>query len=117
MTPILDGYIIFDKNARSFPNATVYVRLRDVSLLDSPSKVISQTEIRHVKHSKNKSTKVKFSLHGEVKDKRRTYSVSAHVDVDHDGEIGLGDFINTKSYPVLTFGHQNRIYIHVKEVT
>ena len=42
--------------------------------------------------------------------------LEVHVDVDNDGKISVGDYINMESYPVLTYGNPNYISVKVKNV-
>ena len=116
---MITGKIVFDKISKSFKNATVYVRLEDVSRQDAPSTVISEQVIRNVEISeKDLSTgrlpELEFALSIELCDSKKMYVITAHVDVDRDGRISLGDYITQVYYPVrdiLAF-----IKVHVREV-
>lgn len=123
---LLRGEIIFDKSnngIKSFTGARVYIRLEDVTMQDAPSKLILEQVIKDVSYDNNISNhhhqkKLEFELFGEtVVDVRRSYTISVHVDVDNDGKINSGDFINMESYPVITHGYpKGSLVVHVKQV-
>jgi uncharacterized lipoprotein YbaY len=122
-TPLVKGEISFDKKniIKSFSGATVYIRLEDVTMQDVPSKLISQQVIKNVcynyvaGHHKNR---IEFALFSDiVVDVRRSYAISVHIDVDNNGNINSGDFINTESYPVITHGYPNdNVLVRVRQV-
>jgi uncharacterized protein (DUF2141 family) len=47
---------------------------------------------------------------------RARYAVSVHIDVDGNGKINSGDFINMESYPVLTYGYPDNILVYVRQI-
>jgi hypothetical protein len=57
-----------------------------------------------------------FRLRGTLPDNLARYTVRVLVDVDGDGRIGSGDYLNTESYPVLTRGYPDRVVIRVRKV-
>ena len=120
---VVRGDIIFDKNVRSFSGATIYVRLSDVTMQDTSSKLILQQVTKDVNyddanHNSFQKKKLKFELSGNmVVDFRQRYAVSVHIDLDNDGKIGLGDLINMESYPVITHGYpKDNVSVHVRQV-
>jgi uncharacterized lipoprotein YbaY len=110
------GEIVFDPAPPSLSGATVYVRLRDTSLADAPSRVVAEQAMTRVEGLPPGGGELTFALPLESADARRTYTVSVHVDLDNDGRVGPGDFISTESYPVLTFGHPDRVRVRVRPV-
>jgi uncharacterized lipoprotein YbaY len=126
-TPLVKGEISFDqKNVKSFSGATIYVRLQDVTMQDAPSKLISQQVIKNVSYNggsvagRHHQKKIEFALFGDriAIDFRRSYAVSVHIDVDNNGKINTGDFINMESYPVITHGYpKENVSVHVRQVT
>ena len=51
-------------------------------------------------------------------DFRRLYAIRVHIDVDNNGKINPGDFVNMQSYPVITHGYpKDNVSVHVKQVT
>jgi uncharacterized lipoprotein YbaY len=129
-SPLLRGKIIFDKNnVKSFAGATVYIRLEDVTMQDAPSKLILQQVINNVSYGGgaddiaghyHHQKKLEFALFGDriVVDARRLYTITVHIDVDNNGKINPGDFINMESYPVITHGYpKDNVSVHVRQVT
>jgi uncharacterized lipoprotein YbaY len=126
---LLRGEIILDKNkVKSFTGATVYIRLEDVTIQDASSKVISQQVINNVSYvgandiggHYHRQKKIEFSLFDNeiVVDARRSYAIAVHIDVDGNGKINPGDFINVESYPVITHGHpKDNVSVRVRQVT
>jgi uncharacterized lipoprotein YbaY len=122
---LLRGEIIFDnKIVKSFTGATVYVRLEDVTMQDAPSKLILQQVIKDISYdaiaAHHLQKKIEFELLGDIEiiDLQSTYAVSVHIDVDNNGEINSGDFINMESFPVITHGYpKDKISIHVRQIT
>jgi len=112
----VNGELVFDQDTKLFSGATAYVRFEDVSLQDAPSKVISEQIIRNVGYDPLNPQKIRFELVGDIADMQGTYAISVHIDLDGNGKINSGDFINMQSYPVLTHGYPNNIVIHLKEV-
>ena len=123
--PLVKGDISFDqKNIKSFSGATIYVNLEDVTVQDVPSKLISQQVIENVSYGNDEAAyhqkKIKFTLFGDriVVDFRRLYAIRVHIDVDNNGKINPGDFVNMQSYPVITHGYpKDNVSVHVKQVT
>jgi uncharacterized lipoprotein YbaY len=121
--PLVKGEISFDKkNVKSFSGATIYIRLEDVTMQDAPSKLISQQVIKNVSYDSSAAghqKKVKFALFGDriAIDFTRLYAISIHIDVDNNGKINSGDFINMESYPVITHGYPKKnVLVHVRQV-
>lgn len=113
---LIKGEILFEEEAKSFSGATVYVRLEDVSLADAPSKIVTEQVIYDVSYQAGSNTKLEIRLYGQIPDKRKSYAVSVHVDLNGNGQVDRGDYISMESYPVLTFGYPNQVSVGVREV-
>jgi uncharacterized lipoprotein YbaY len=115
--PLVRGKIVFDPVPEDLSEATVYVRLEDTSLADAPSRVVAEQVLTHVPTRVTTEGTVPFALYGQQPDPRVNYSVSVHVDTHGSGRtIRQGDYINTESYPVLTFGYPTCISMRVQRV-
>jgi uncharacterized lipoprotein YbaY len=112
---IVRGEILFGTPVELPPGSNVYVRLEDVSMIDTYSKVVSEQSITGINHEVDTSTKLNFEIQGMTYDDH-SYSIRVHVDIDGDGNMSKGDFINMQSYPVLTHGHPNFVSVIVKEI-
>jgi uncharacterized lipoprotein YbaY len=113
---LLEGEITFAKTGTSFSGATAYIKLEDVSQADTGSIIVAQQVIGDISHQQGQEEKIQVSLQGQILNERASYIVSVHVDVDGDGQISKGDYINMESYPVLTFGFPNQISVYVQQV-
>jgi uncharacterized lipoprotein YbaY len=116
MQPLVTGTIVFEEQVAAFAGATLMVRLEDVSHADAPATVFAEHVELHVSFDPRRTSELKFELDGPEPDPRAQYVLQVHVDVDGDGVVSLGDFINMQSYPVLTFGHPRRVTILVRQV-
>lgn len=114
--PLVTGIILIGKKVEPFSGATAHVRLEDVSNADAASRVVAEQTLRNVSHTKGDETKLKFALYGKLPNERASYSVSAHVDLDNDGEVSVGDYISMESYPVLTYGYPSYVEVRVHRV-
>ena len=91
---------------------TVRVRLEDVSRADAPARVVAEAVVREARLA----APVPFALRAPAVDERARYVVRAHVDVDGDGAVGLGDYVSTQSTPVLTHGAPRRVEVIARRV-
>jgi hypothetical protein len=57
-----------------------------------------------------------FCIPVEEVDARARYEVSVLVDLDGDGQKGVGDYISVSAYPVLTHGHPDSVDILVRRI-
>jgi uncharacterized lipoprotein YbaY len=73
--------------------ATIRVQLEDVSRLDASAPVVAEQVMDRV----GDNTPLQFVVHGEALDPRARYNVRVHVDVDHDGQVSVGDYVSTRS--------------------
>ena len=115
---LVTGEILFEKDTKSFSNATVYVNLLDIGKQDIESKVIATHVIEDVSFDQDKKNSVSFSLKGHLtKSQFTTFTVSVLVDLDGDAEISLGDFITTVNYEVLAENCPEDVMVIVHRVT
>jgi uncharacterized lipoprotein YbaY len=113
---LIQGRVVFDESAESFAGATLYVFLEDTTYADDSAEKIAEQVIENVAYDARAPNDLPFTLYGEVPDQRARYTLRVLVDLDGDGRISQGDFINTQSYPVLTRGKPSDITVRVKRV-
>lgn len=114
--PLVKGEITFEQGAPPFSGATLYVRLENLTYADAASEVVANYVERDVAFDP-KSTKVlSFEITGAAPDPRARYGVRVHIDIDGDGQVSRGDFVNMQSCPVITFGHPREVSILVRQV-
>lgn len=111
--PLVSGEISFEETSKPVSNATIYIRLEDVSRADAASTLITEEVLQDVSLL---GDRLKFNLYGEISDAKADYNVQVHVDIDGDGQVSQGDYITMESYPVLTWGHPSQVSVRVREV-
>jgi len=114
--PLVSGEIQFAEQPHLPSDAKAYVRLSDVSMADAPSRLIAEQVLTDVAEKANSGKPIPFVLYDTIQDPQASYAISVLVDVDDDGRISRGDFINMQSYPVLTFGYPSHLTVQVKKV-
>ena len=112
--PLVRGEIVFDEHAQSFAPATLYVSLDKTTLEDEAAQTIIRQVIRDVSYDSSKRNSLTFELHGYIPDDSAKLTLNVLVDLDGDGKMSHGDYINMESYPVLTRGHPNFGAVRVK---
>jgi len=113
---IIKGELQFEDRVVSFTNATMCVYLENVSVADASSEIAGYYERKNVNFPNDKSKTLSFEISGRDLDEHENYAVRVHIDIDRDGNVSKGDFINMQSYPVVTFGHPRQISILVRQV-
>lgn len=109
---IVRGTITFAREFPASPNGRLYVRLLDVTMADAPARMVSE-QVLDLPAGPGPAA---FELRAPEIDEHASYIVMAHADLDADGAVSRGDFITTQSYPVLSFGHPDRVQILLKPV-
>jgi uncharacterized lipoprotein YbaY len=115
MGQVVRGTVRFFEAVDVPSGATLYVRLLDVTFTDAPSRTVAE-QVLALPRGRADERPLAFSLRLETIDPHRTYIVSAHADLDGDGSISRGDWMTMESYPVLTFGHADRVDVVVKKI-
>jgi putative lipoprotein len=89
----------------------VLIELRDVTLADAPSTVISLHQLKNQTLIPN--GRVHFSFDAPETDASRMLSLRVHVDLNGRGSIGPGDLLTTEAYPVPSAGDVGPLVIKV----
>jgi hypothetical protein len=114
--PLVSGEIRFAQLPRLPADAKAHVRLSETGKADAPAQLITEQVLTNIAQQANSGQPIPFALSGNLEDERGTYTLSVLVDVDGDGKISIGDYINMQSYPVLTYGYPSEASVLVKEV-
>jgi uncharacterized lipoprotein YbaY len=114
--PLLRGEVVFEEGALSFDGATLFISLSDTSYADAPAEAVASEVLPNVSYDARARNRLPFTLHGHIREENADYTVSVHVDMDGDGKVGAGDFVNVQSYPVLTHGHPDFVSVLVKRI-
>lgn len=112
----VQGMIIFDEPVESFSNATIYLKVEDVSLQDVASVVISEDTITDISMDSDNIQPVPYLIYHPELDERMTYSLSVHVDVDGDGSLSNGDYYSTWHNSVPTDPGVHDLDVHVEMI-
>ncbi|ABE52071.1 YbaY family lipoprotein [Methanococcoides burtonii] len=112
----VQGNIIFDEPVESFSNATIYLKVEDVSLQDVSSVTISENFISSVSMDADDIQTVPYLIYHPELDERMTYSLSVHVDVNGDGSLSNGDYYSTWHNPVPTESGMHDLDVHVEMI-
>lgn len=111
---LVSGHVLFDADAPPLSNATVYVRLEDVSRSDIQARFVAEQVMRGI--SLQPSSPLQFEMRGDVGGEARQLNVRVHIDVDGDGQISPGDYISMQSYPVVLSTDAPHVQVHVHRV-
>jgi uncharacterized lipoprotein YbaY len=114
--PLVAGEVLLPAHSILPSGAVAYVRLLDTSLADAPAMIVAEQVIRDVAKTIARRGQIRFALYGKIQNPQGSYTVSVHIDVDEDGRIGKGDYINMQSYPVITFGYPSHIKVETVQV-
>ncbi len=114
---LLRGQVAFDEDVQPFSGATLYVSLEDVSMADESAVTVAELVVKGVAYDPSEGNTLPFTLSGVVVDERAHYTVRVLVDLDGDGRVSRGDFVNAESYPVLTWGRPHEVSVHVERVS
>ena len=108
------GSVIVNDDVTHVGNATVYVRLEDVSRADAPSQIIAQQVLSGAAFGPG--APLRFEIRGALPGGSRDCRLRVHVDVDGDGQISPGDLVSTQSYTVTPMTAQQDVQIRVQRV-
>ena len=96
--------------------ATVFVQVLDTSRANAHAVTVSTHTIRDVALDLMERDGIDFSLDIPAVDPRTRYTVSVLVDLDGDGQSSPGDYRSMQAYPVLTYGHGNRVDVCARRI-
>lgn len=116
--PAVSGTILLEQWPGEPGPATVYIRLLDTSLIDISARIIAELILPGV--SLHDIAAEGLAFHLPVKedelDARARYEVSAFLDLDGDGKLGHGDYLSTRTCPVLTRGYPDEVQVFVRRI-
>lgn len=92
--------------------ATAYVRVEDVGRVDALSIPFAEVRVEVPAGAHG----FPFALDVGEHDPRGAYALSVHVDVDGDGEAGVGDYVTMQRYPVLADGTTESMTIEARRI-
>jgi uncharacterized lipoprotein YbaY len=113
---VLQGQIMFPSGDRPNEAARVVARVEDVSRADAPAITVAEQVQERVALPQREDESLSFAIRIPTSsiDPRRRYTVRVHVDVTGTGSTTRGDFVSTRSYPVLP--EQGETAVEVRRV-
>ena len=115
-THVVRGEITLPSADLPAETADVIVQVEDVSRADAPSLVIGEQRQSGVSLRPGAVLPFAVEIPAEIVDERRNYAVSVHIDLSGSGQVEVGDLVSTQTYPVLTRGYGNEVWIKVTRV-
>jgi putative lipoprotein len=96
--------------------ADMAVYVEDISRADAPSSVIGEQRQKGV--ALRPGARIPFTIEVPARfiQDNSLYSIRAHIDVSGSGEVAVGDFVSTETYPVLSRGHGTSATVKVRRV-
>jgi len=108
---LIVGEIEFPSDNDAFSDATLNVTIQDVREADAPSQVLCKEVRRNVSRVQGGGESLRFAIECEGIPENLFVTVNVLVDLDGDGRISKGDYVNTESYPVQFFPREMRIRV------
>jgi hypothetical protein len=99
---VIRGSIVFPDEPPRFDEVNAYIRIEDVSEADGPAPVVLSRRIPCRYEEARSAEGVRFEMRLSLPDPRRSYSLCVHVDMDGDGRVSPGDFINVVEVPIVS---------------
>jgi putative lipoprotein len=111
------GELRFPQSPPDLRDATVRVRLLDVSRADASSETVAEHTIKGpLPTPGDDGASVRFDFETPELDASRSYSLAAHVDVSGSGEIEPGDYLTMESVPVEPTAERRHFEVPVRPV-
>ena len=92
------GEIVLPPDAAAGTASAVLVEVRDVTVADAASTVVTSATLRDV--ALGPGARVRFMLDLPAVDPRRRLNLRAHVDIIGDGRVSGGDYLTTQAVAV-----------------
>jgi uncharacterized lipoprotein YbaY len=109
---LIQGEIEFPSEDETFSNAALTVTLQDTREADAPALVLKKQVTKRISRTAGSSEPLRFTLQCEDCPDSRFVTVSVLLDLDGDGCVSRGDYINVESYPVEPSPRKMRIRVH-----
>ena len=115
-TRTVSGDVVLPAGNYTVAPALVLVQVEDISRADAPAVVIGEFRQRKTDLKGGDAIPFTVAVQDAAVDERHLYSVRAHVNVGDEGSVKRGDFVSTRTYPVLTRGSSNTVRVLVQQV-
>src|SRR6266498_3875269 len=102
--------VVVEGTERPPASAPLVIQVLDTTYADAPAQVVAHTSAHVASEGETLQTvEIAFTPTGTA-----DYHVRAHVDVDGDGAVSLGDFVTTAAYPATG---RDPVRVAVRKVT
>lgn len=113
---VVRGEVALPATGLAADTADLIVQVEDVSRADAPSIVIAEQRQPGVSLRAGALLPFEVEVPADRIDEQRSYTVRVHVNLSKTGEVEVGDFVSTQSYPVLTRGYGSQVRVDAKRV-
>ena len=112
---LISGTIITE-NKIILDDVILYINIVDSTLCDIPSKIIHSYILKNINKHMTDVNEINFNFYikKELIKPNKDYSIQVHIDLDKDGKISNGDYINIQNYPLSMFISSNKNLINLK---
>jgi uncharacterized lipoprotein YbaY len=100
--PTLRGTVVLTPSLGRFHDATLHIRVLDVSEADAPAQQLAEVTVSPVTYDAATEETVPFTLSAPAWNPRNTITITAHLDQSGSGEVDAGDALTTQSHPPTT---------------
>ena len=105
------GEVEFPSQNDAFSDATLIVTVQDTQEADAPARVLCKQDFRNISRLRDSSDSLRFAFECEDIPKNPFVIVNVLVDLDGDGCVSRGDYINTEFCPVQFSPNEMRIRV------
>ena len=112
----IDGVIKCVGQIEPVAGATLWVRARDVTRADSSAVTLAEQEIHDVTIA-GPDDVVPFTLQLSPPDPRGSYTIEAHLDANHSGDVSVGDLLTTEHISIDPSRNNQSLTVSLRQVT
>jgi hypothetical protein len=112
---LIEGEVLLPPDAHSFSDATLIAELQDTREADVAARVLARHVQRGISYDSVRPEPLHFSLPLSASVSAPGITVSVLLDLDGDGHITRGDYINMRSYSVTS--DSAKLRVRVQRVT
>jgi hypothetical protein len=96
--------------------ATLRVRVEDTTRIDASAALVKEFVAPEISRESGEVTPMPFDFECPPLEGKRRYSLRVHLDVGATGEVSVGDYVSTQSYPVTPGGAGQSFDISLRPV-
>jgi uncharacterized lipoprotein YbaY len=112
---LIEGEVLLPTDVPSFSDATLIVELQDTREADVPARILARHIQTGISYDPARGKPLHFSVAISESARGPGVTVSVLLDLDGDGHITRGDYINMESCPVTS--DSAKLRVRVQRVT